>query len=119
MRIFNNVRKAQPEGGESEGERPQALLEIQHPSFVDPYETYFFRDVIFAIVEYVGFSIADLLQRSICPSECEIVYIISQVSGILLFLNPLNCYYRFDKLEFSVTILQCYITYVYSADGPI
>jgi hypothetical protein len=88
MRIFDHARKAQPKGEESEGEEPFPLLEIQHPNFVDICEAYLFRNEIFAIVEYVGFSIADLLQHSIHPSEREIVYIINQVSRILPFLNP-------------------------------
>jgi hypothetical protein len=95
MRIFNHVHKAQPKGEESEGEgsegkEPFPLLEIQHPNFVDLCEAYLFRDEIFAIVKYVGFSIADLLQHSIYPSEYEIAYIISQVSRILLSPNPLS-----------------------------
>jgi hypothetical protein len=48
MRIF---------GVASEGEETFPLLEIQHPNFVDICEVYLFRNEIFAIVEYVGFSI--------------------------------------------------------------
>lgn len=90
MRIFNHMRNAQSEGEDSEGKEPFPLLEIQHPNFVDLCEAYLFKDEIFAIVEYVGFSIADLLQYSIYPSECELAYITSQVCRILLFLNPLS-----------------------------
>ena len=54
------------------------LLEIQHPNFIDVYETYLFKNDVAVIVEYVGFSIDDLLQRSIYPTECEIAYIMSQ-----------------------------------------
>ena len=57
------------------------LLGIQHPNFVDIEEAYLFKNEIFAIVEYVGFSIDDLLRHSISLSEPEIAYIISQVSS--------------------------------------
>jgi hypothetical protein len=90
IRIFGHARKAQPKGEESEGEEPFPLLEIQHPNFVDIYEAYLFKNEIFAIFEHVGFSIADLLQRSIYLSEREIAYITSQVNRILPF--PLLLY---------------------------
>ena len=41
------------------------LLEIQHPNFDDICEAYLFRNEISAIVEYIGFSVEDLLQHSI------------------------------------------------------
>lgn len=56
------------------------ILEIKHPNFVDIHETYVFRNDIFVIHEYVGFSIADLIRQCIYPTEHEIAYIISQVS---------------------------------------
>ncbi len=80
MRVFD----AAPQG---EGCFP--LLEIQHPNFVDICEGYIFEDKIFAILEYVGFSVEDLLQYSIYPTEREIAYIISQVSLGPPFLDPL------------------------------
>lgn len=85
MRIFGE------ESEDEDGKEPFPLLEIQHPNFVDLYEAYLFRGEIFAIVEYVGFSVADLLQHSIYPSECEIAYIISKVSRILPF--PKSSFY--------------------------
>jgi hypothetical protein len=81
MRIFS---EAQPKD-----EEPFPLLEIQHQNFVDICEAYLFRNEIFAIVEYVGFSIADLLQYSIYPSECEIAYITSQVRYCPFSIVPL------------------------------
>lgn len=90
MRIFGHARKAQPKGEESEGEEPFPLLEIQLPSFVDIYEGYLFKNEIFAIFEHVGFSIADLLQHPIYPSEREIVYITSQVGRILPFQSSIS-----------------------------
>jgi serine/threonine protein kinase len=67
------------------------LLEIQHPNFVDICEAYLFRNEISAIVEYIGFSVEDLLQHSIYPTEREIAYVISQVSMTipLLKLTPM------------------------------
>ena len=56
-----------------------SLFRIQHSSFIDIYEAYNFRGEIFAIVQYVGFSIEDLLQHSIYPSEAEMAYIVGQV----------------------------------------
>jgi hypothetical protein len=67
------------------------LLEIQHPNFVDICEAYLFRNEISAIVEYVGFSVEDLLQHSIYPTEREIAYIISQVSVTIPFSILLLC----------------------------
>ena len=48
------------------------LLEIQHPNFIDICEAYLFRNEISAIVEYVGFSVEDLPQHFIYPTEREI-----------------------------------------------
>ena len=56
------------------------LLQLQHPNFVDICEAYQFNNEISVILEYVGFSVEDLLQSSIYPTEREIAYIISQVS---------------------------------------
>ena len=56
------------------------LLEIQHSNFVNLCERYLFEDKIFVFTEYVGFSIEDLLFHSICSTEREIAYIVSQVS---------------------------------------
>jgi hypothetical protein len=83
MRIFGVAAE-----GEPEGEELFSLLEIQHPNFVDICEVYLFQNEIFAILEYVGFSIHDLLEHSVYPTEREIAYIISQVSRIIPFLNP-------------------------------
>ncbi|KFY30952.1 hypothetical protein V493_01526 [Pseudogymnoascus sp. VKM F-4281 (FW-2241)] len=59
---------------------------IRHKNFVNIYETYVFKGEASAIVEYVGISLEDLLQESICFSEPEIAYIISQVlAGINFF----------------------------------
>ena len=70
-------------GVASEGDDFFPLLEIQHPNFVDICEAYLFESDIFVIVDYVGFSIEDLLQHSILPTEREIAYIMSQV-GVML-----------------------------------
>lgn len=56
------------------------LLSIRHRNFVDICESYLFDGQVFAITEYVGFSLETLLQRGIRPSEPEIAYIISQAS---------------------------------------
>lgn len=56
--------------------------EIQYPNFVNICECYLFENEIFVFTEYIGFLIGDLLFYSIYLIEWEIVYIISQVSGI-------------------------------------
>lgn len=56
------------------------LLPIRHQNFVGICEAYLFNHQIFAITEYVGFSLETLLQRGIRPLEPEIAYIISQAS---------------------------------------
>lgn len=68
-----------------QGGRP--LLQVQHPNFVDIHEIYVFEDVASVFTEYIGFSIEDLLLRSIYPTEREIAYIISQVSHISSFFR--------------------------------
>jgi serine/threonine protein kinase len=64
------------------------LFQIQHKNFVDIYESYLFKGEVSAIIEYVGLSLEDLLQNSICFSEPEIAYIISQVSRALSSFHP-------------------------------
>jgi hypothetical protein len=62
--------------------------QISRPNFADIYEVYFFDGEVFVISEYVGFSVEDLLQRSIHPTEQEIAYIISQeLRGVSLVDN--------------------------------
>ena len=65
-----------------------SLLEIRHKNFVNIYELYLFSGEISAVNEHVGFSIEDLLQKSICFSEPEISYIISQVRQALFLFHP-------------------------------
>lgn len=55
------------------------LLSIRHQNFVDICESYLFERQVFAITEYVGFSLKDLLEHGIRPSESEIAYVVSQV----------------------------------------
>jgi hypothetical protein len=59
-----------------------SLPHIQHQSFVDIYETFYFKDQVFAISEYLDFSLEDLIQHSIYPTEPEIAFIINQVRYI-------------------------------------
>lgn len=64
---------------ESNESDSNSILEIQHPNFIDIYEVYHFEDQVFLISEYVDFSLDDLLQCSVYPTEIEIACIISQV----------------------------------------
>jgi hypothetical protein len=48
-----------------------SILKIQHPNFIDIYEVYHFEDQVFLISEYVDFSLDDLLQCSVYPTELE------------------------------------------------
>lgn len=73
MRIFGDASVS------SDGKAEFPLLPIQHPNFVDICEAYLFEQNISVIVEYVGFSIEDLLRNSIHPTEREIAFITSQV----------------------------------------
>lgn len=63
-----------------EGDLNFPFLGIQHPNFVDVCELYRSHNRISVIVGYVGFSIEDLLQHSIFPTEREIAFVINQVS---------------------------------------
>lgn len=56
------------------------LLQVRHQNFVDICESYLFESQVFAITEYIGLSIEDLLQCPLRLSEPEIAYILSQVS---------------------------------------
>jgi hypothetical protein len=62
--------------------------EFRHPSFVDIYELYHVDDEIFAISEYLDFSLEDLLRHSIRLAEPEIAFIISRVRWISSFTQP-------------------------------
>lgn len=57
---------------------------IHHQNFIDIYEVYDFEDRLFAISEYLDFSLEDLLQHSIYLTEPEIAFTISQVRHISL-----------------------------------
>jgi hypothetical protein len=61
--------------------------EFQHPSFVDIYELYHVGDEIFAVSEYLDFSLEDLLLHSIRLAEPEIAFIISRVRWISSFIQ--------------------------------
>jgi hypothetical protein len=56
------------------------ILEIWHPNFVDIDIIYLYGEEVFAITEFVGPSLNDLLQRPIEFSEPEVAYVISEVS---------------------------------------
>ena len=75
VRVITAYTKTQ-ESNESDS---NSILEIQHPNFIDIYEVYHFKDQVFLISEYVDFSLDDLLQCSVYPTEIEIACIISQV----------------------------------------
>lgn len=66
----------------SQDQGGRVLLQVQHPNFIDVYESYYYEDEAFVVTEYIGFSIEDLLLRSIYPTEREIAYTISQVRHI-------------------------------------
>lgn len=91
IRIFNIASEDEHEY-ESEdnpgGKKWFPLLEIKHPNFINIWECYLFKDEIFVFTEYIGFSIRDILHRSIHPTEREIAYIISQVSRISPLPQP-------------------------------
>lgn len=94
-----------------------SLLEIQHKNFVNIYELYLFNEEIFAVTEHVGFSLEDLLQKSICFSETEISYIIGQVRQALFLLHPTDIV-GFDRDTFYLvkeTRSPAYIRTEYSA----
>ncbi|KFY40851.1 hypothetical protein V494_03293 [Pseudogymnoascus sp. VKM F-4513 (FW-928)] len=78
---------------------------IRHKNFADIYETYLFKEQALAIVEYVGPSLEDLLQKSICFSEPEIAYIISQVLAGICFIWSRNLeHVRISTRNVSVSI---------------
>ena len=72
MRIFDVASDR-----ESDREASFPLVGIQHTNFVDVCEAYLFRNEAFLILEYVGFSVEDLLQHSLLPTEREIAYIMN------------------------------------------
>jgi hypothetical protein len=66
------------------------ILEIRHPNFVNIDEIYLCQGEVFAITEYIGPSIEDLLRRPIEFSEPEIAYVLSQVSQAVPLFYPAN-----------------------------
>lgn len=56
------------------------ILQMWHPNFVDIDMIYLYREEVFAITEFVGPSLNDLLQTPIEFSDPEIAYVISEVS---------------------------------------
>ena len=58
MKIFNSVASL---GHMPNSKAPFSLFRIQHLNFVDIKEAYLFKDKIFTIIEYMGFSVYDLL----------------------------------------------------------
>ena len=86
------VRVMKTYGVASPDDEAYCFPEIQHPNFVNIYERYLFQKTIFAITEYVGFSLDNLLLKSIYLTEREIAYIVSRVSRMspspsLTFVN--------------------------------
>jgi hypothetical protein len=55
------------------------LFEIQHQNFIDLYGIYRFEGQSFLVLEYMAFSLKELLHNAIFPTELEIAYIIGQV----------------------------------------
>ncbi|KFY03263.1 hypothetical protein V490_00236 [Pseudogymnoascus sp. VKM F-3557] len=77
----------------------------RHKNFVHVYETYLFEGEASGIIEYVGLSLEDLLQKSICFSEPEIAYIISQVlAGICFIWSRKLGHVRISTHNVSVSI---------------
>jgi hypothetical protein len=60
------------------------ILKIQHPNFIDLYRLYIFEGKVFDVIEYMAFSLKEMLHNSIFSTELEIAYIISQVSLICI-----------------------------------
>jgi hypothetical protein len=56
------------------------ISEIQHQNFIDLYGLYCFGDRGYLVLEYVPFSLKEILQNQIYPTELEIAYIIGQVN---------------------------------------
>lgn len=63
------------------------LQGVQHPNLVDICEAFLFRIKLSVILEYRGFSVEDLLQHSLLPTEREIAHIISQVCCTYPWVN--------------------------------
>jgi hypothetical protein len=80
---------------------------MRHPNFVDIDKIYWFRGDAFAITEYVGPSIEELLRRPIEFSEPDIAYVVSQVS------RALSLFYPADVVGFSRRTL-----YLVAEAGP-
>ena len=55
------------------------LPQMHHRNILDLYEVYCFKDRMFIIVEYLDFSLEDLLRHDIYLIENKIACVISQV----------------------------------------
>ena len=65
--------------GSPAADQQKALHQVQHRNFVKYYECYCFEDRAFIVSEYVEFSVNDLLDNALYPTQREIAYIIGQV----------------------------------------
>ncbi|PVH68123.1 hypothetical protein DL98DRAFT_522942 [Cadophora sp. DSE1049] len=63
------------------------ILQVQHRNFVDYYEAYFFQGQVFTVSEYIDFSVKEMVNNTLYPTESEIAYIIGQVLAGMRFIE--------------------------------
>ncbi len=66
---------------------PHNILQVQHRNFIDYYEAYFFKGQVFTVSENIDYSLKEMLENGLYPTEREIAYMVGQVSQDLFEMN--------------------------------
>lgn len=52
------------------------IFQAQHRNFIDYYEAYLFEGQLFTVSENIDFSLKEILDNAVYPTEREIAYIV-------------------------------------------
>ncbi|KAH9205179.1 hypothetical protein DL95DRAFT_397905 [Leptodontidium sp. 2 PMI_412] len=63
------------------------IFQVQHRNFIDYYEAYLFKGQLFTVGENIDFSVEEMLDNALYPTESEIGYIIGQVLTRIRFIE--------------------------------
>ncbi|KAH9204391.1 hypothetical protein DL95DRAFT_398561 [Leptodontidium sp. 2 PMI_412] len=63
------------------------IFQVQHRNFIDYYEAYLFKGQLFTVSENIDFSLKEMLENGLYPTEREIAYIIGQILAGIRFIE--------------------------------
>ncbi|CZT41139.1 uncharacterized protein RSE6_00834 [Rhynchosporium secalis] len=69
---------------------PNDILQVQYRNFIDYYEAYLFEGQVLTVSENVDFSLKEMLESGLYPTEREIAYIIGQILAGICFIKSRN-----------------------------